>query len=350
MKADSQHSLIAFVFLLNLALFSQAQTGKNINDSLLLESDTLYIQQMKQWIAIDLSFNNTYKTFEVQTPNTDILLYPNAPNQLRVKLSYEMLSLGFQFAPSFLPGNGDEDLKGETISFELGGRIILKHWFTEFSYSNVKGHYLRNTVDHISWNIGDPYIQFPDLIYKGVSSSSAYISNSNYSLRSLLTHTERQLKSAGSFIPNLNIDYFTIDDASNNDQTQKSNNWEINAGPGYAYTFVLNQKVFIATAANLNAGYLRTKLTTRQFDTKYITYQNNFVSRWQGKMAIGYNATRLYGGIYSTCSGTYYTQESTTASNTENRIFYHIYFGVRLAAPKALSKKTKEVKEHLPIP
>ncbi len=209
-------ALISAVFTI-LILKAEAQisdTPRNIYEE-------GWIEKMSGIIAADISFNNSYETFRVETSSNKTILYPNTPNNLRLKLHYEFISLGVQFAPDFLPGNGDNDSKGKTKAFQFNAALVFKNWFSTITYSKVQGYYLKNTDDYINWTKGDAYIQFPDLNYEGVSISSGYIHNSKFSLRSLTTQTERQLKSAGSFMPVFNFDYYRINDQSNSVNTKK---------------------------------------------------------------------------------------------------------------------------------
>jgi hypothetical protein len=256
--------------------------------------------------------------------------------------------LGFQISPDFLPGNGDNDTKGKTKTFKLGGGFILKHWFADAIYSKTRGYYLENTKDFISdWEEGDTYIQFPELQYQGFSISAGYLQNENFSLRSLVSHTERQLKSTGSFMPFINIDYHIIDDQSAANSTQKSNNLEINLGPGYSYTFVFKNSLYFSLGLFASAGYMNTKLLTRQNGEEYYSYQDNFIFRWDGKSGLGYNGKKIFGGLYATLSGSEYRQENTTVVNHETRVFYHLFIGYRFKAPKFLVRQMKIVKDKM---
>lgn len=314
-------------------------------DSLSVKNEDGWIEKMNNKIALDISFNNSYEIFEVKTPDSKFILYPNTPINLRLKLNYRFISFGFQFAPDFIPGNGDEDTKGTTKSFELGTELIFKHWFTSLSYSKVKGYYLQNSDDFIILQEGEPYIQFPDLQYKGLVISAGYLHNSKFSLRSLASQTERQLKSAGSFIPIFNFRYYVIDDRSAGMSTQKTNNFESSIGPGYVYTFVRNEKFYISLGLLSSLGYLNTKLTTRQPDGDISTNQDNFIFRWDGKVGLGYNGRTFYTGVYANISGTEYRQENTTAMNFETRVFYHLFLGIRLSAPDFLERKADKVEK-----
>lgn len=307
-----------------------------------------WIEKMSSKIAFDFSFNNSFKTFEVETSSNKVLLYPNTPNNLRLKANYEFISIGIQFSPEFLPGNGDNDLKGKTKSFQLGTSLVFRHWFSDISYSKVRGYYLKNTSDfNSSWASGDPFSQFPDLNFEGISISAGYINNSRFSLKSLSTQTERQLKSSGSFIPIFNLDYYVINDKSNATNTQKSNNIEVSIGPGYACTFVLKERFYSSLGVFGSIGYLNTKLTTRTISEDIITNQDNLVLRGDCKVGIGYNGRKFYSGLFGSVSGTCFRQENTTVMNTETRVFYHLFFGMRFNAPKFLKKGIKKIKSTL---
>jgi hypothetical protein len=331
-----------FLFLVFLLICFRAEAQQS--DSLRVIVEEGWIEEMSGKIAVDVSFKNSFKTFEVASSSGKILLYPNTPNNLRLNISYEFISFGIQFAPEFLPGNGDDDAKGKTKSLQLGTSIVFKHWFSDISYSRVRGYYLRNTADYNDdWSSSDPYIQFPDLNYEGISVSGGYIHNSRFSLRSLTSQTERQLKSAGSFIPVLYLDYYVIDDKSSAINTQKSNNLDISIGPGYAYTFVFNERIYASFGIFGSIGYLDTKLTTRTESGDFVSNQDNLVLRGDGNFGIGYNDSKFYSGFYTSISGAQYQQENTTAINTETRVFYHLFLGMRFNAPKFLEKGIKRI-------
>jgi hypothetical protein len=336
-------------FLIVVLFLSIAEIKANEKDSLNTVIENGWIEKMNSKMAVDISLNNLFNIFEVRTPENRIVLYPNAPNNLKLRVNYDFLALGFQFSPDFLPGNSDNDIKGNTKHFQMKASLVLKHWFTDLSYSKTRGFYLKNTSDYIPWEKGEPYIQFPDLHHKGFSMTLGYIHNPKFSLRSLTLQTERQLKSAGSFLPILNFDYYGIDDKSSGASTQKSNNIEANMGPGYVYTCVIKEKLYMSAGLFASLGYLHTKLTTRTENGNYITNQDNFIFRWDGRTGIGYNGEKYYTGLYVNVSGTEYKQQNTTATNFETRLFYHFFFGMRFKAPRFLEKQVSKIKNKVPV-
>ena len=126
--------------------------------------------------------------------------------------------------------------------------------------------------------------------------------------------------------------------------TQKSQNIEINLGPGYGYTFVLKEKFYASLGATINLGYLRTDLTTRTSEGNMKTDQDNFTFRWDGKIGIGHNGNRFYSGLYFNYTDTEYRQENTTVRNHDKRFFYHLFVGMRFLAPHFLKSNLDKVK------
>lgn len=330
-----------YVRLLQITVFTLIcgrEMNAQVTDTINNKIEDGWIEKMSDKIALDIAFNNSYETFEVENVDSKYTLYPNAPTNLKLSVNYRFLSFGFQYAPDFLPFNGDEDLKGKTKSFGIGTSLIFKHWFFDVRYSKLKGYYLKNSDDFITQTEGQPFIQFSDLIYKGFNLTSSYSTNSKFSLKSLTSQTERQLKSAGSFLPTFNFRYYNIDDKSAAATTQKTNNIEASIGPGYAYTFVAKEKFYLSLGGMASLGYLNTKLTTRLPNENVISNQDNFIFRWDGKTGIGYNGSRFYTGIYANVSGTKYKQENTTAVNSETRVFYHLFLGIRIESPDNLNR------------
>jgi len=318
------------------------------SDTLRIKTEYGWIEKMTNKIALDVSFNNSFERFKVKTQTEKLLLYPNSTTNLSLKMNYRFISFGIKFAPDFLPGNGDDDLKGVTNSLEIGTSLIFKHWYFDISYSKVNGFYLKNSEDFNAWKKGDPYFQFPNLYFKQLSFSSGYLKNSKFSFKSLTSQTERQLKSAGSILPVFNFQYYTIDDKSSDVNTQKSNNVELTLGPGYTYTFVTNEKFYLSMGLQASLGYLNTKLTTRSLNGNINTKQDNFITRWDTKAGIGYNTSNFYTGLYTTISGTSYKQENTTVVNSETRVFYHLFFGIRIKSPDYLNRQMTKIESKIP--
>jgi hypothetical protein len=85
----------------------------------------------------------------------------------------------------------------------MGLNFSGKNLLQDLQALHVKGFYLYNTGYYDKdWQQGiDPYTQFPELDVVALRGSTGYKFNENYSLKSLSSQTEIQLKSCGSFFP-----------------------------------------------------------------------------------------------------------------------------------------------------
>ena len=323
-----------------LLLFSNFSFAQLVDSNRVIIEDG-WIEKMNRNFGFKLSFDNNYETFKVIGQPNDIILYPNINTNLNLIFSYRFILLKIGFAPDFLPGNGDEDIKGETQTLIISSSFVFKRWFQHLSFRWVEGFYLRNTDDYVpGWSRGDPYIQFPELAYTGFSGTTSYFFNPRFSIRSFTTETERQLKSTGSFIAFLNYRYYIMDNKSIPTQggsTQKSNNLDINIGPGYYYTFVFREKFYIALGFRPSIGYLNTRLTTRYPSGDEVSYQDNFTFRWHVVGGFGYNIRKFFTGFYVSASGMRYNQQNTTAVNFDTRAFFELFVGFRIKASDRLN-------------
>lgn len=295
-----------------------------------------YIEKMNEHIGLKVSLDNGFETFKVSTDANDVILYPNFSTVSKFGIQYRFIRFSLGWAPKFFPGNGDDDIKGTTDSFDFGISMFFKHWLQELKYTTVQGFYLANTEDYQPWEPGDPYLQFPDLAYTGFYGTSAYILNPRLSIKSLTIQTERQLKSAGSFLAFLNYRYYIVDDQSKENPgsaTQRSDGFEWNIGPGYYYTFVMKKKFYAALGAISSLGMILTKVTTRFPSGNVYAHQHNIAFRWDTRAGFGYNGRIFFSGVYLQYSGLEYKQENTTAVNHETRAFFQFFAGFRIKLP-----------------
>lgn len=315
-------------------------------DSSKAEVKDRYIQNMTDLSSYKLSITNDIVVFSVDADNYFVKLYPNTATSLKLSFNYRFLSFTITHAPSFLPNNKDDKLKGKTKNFGLGFGLMHPHWFTHVSYSKNKGYYLENTRDFsANWQQGDPYIQFPELEVNSFEAIGGYSFNENFSVRALTTQTERQLQSAGSFIPMAAVRLYYVNNLQNT-SGQKSRNLELIAGAGYHYTLVLKQNFYISAGITPGAGFIFTELTTRGNQGSpddIITNSKSPVARIEGRGALGYNGKKFFAGAQVDIRGTWHEQENTTVINSDTHTFYQIFFGLRFPAPKVLNKLMDKV-------
>ena len=164
-------------------------------------------------------------------------------------------------------------------------------------------------------------------------------------MKSLTTQTERQLKSAGSFIPLVAYRYYIVDDRTpliSSSTSQRSNNFEFAISAGYHYTFVIKQNFYFSLGFTPGVGYNFTKLYTRSQSDNMITRSKSPEFRWDGRGAIGYNGDRFFAGAILNLGGSSFRQENTTVINHDYTAFYQVFIGFRLNAPGILREGVDE--------
>lgn len=340
-------------FLMALPLISNAQ----LKDTLKQVIENGYIERMDNYVGVKISLSNATETFNVITPTgPNIELYPNTATYARFGFNYRFISGGFRIAPSFLPGNGDEETKGKTKEFALGMELIFRHFFQSIGYSGVRGYYLNNTKDYYpSWKEGDPYVKFPDLKYTGFEGSSGYSFNPRLSLRALSSQTDRQLKSAGSFIILSKYRYYIMNDkseASPKHTTQRADNLEINIGIGYNYVFVIRKYFYASLGLTPYIGYLHSHIKTDYYTHIEYGNQNNRIIGWDSRFALGYNGRTFFAGCNLNAGGESFHQQNTPVYDDGAQVTYQIFVGFRFNPLKLMKDQVdfmqKQMEDHIP--
>lgn len=334
-----------FLLFFGLILFqlnSQAQE----KDSVAPVKKEAAIEPMGKYITLKLTQNSDIEGLSVITPSNKIVLNPNINSVTRLSANYKFLSFSFRYIPKFLTGNNDLALRGKTKGTGYDFGFNFKHWMQQLSYTKTKGYYLDNTSDYISnWKPGDPYIQFPLLVYQNFEGKTAYNFNTDYSVNAVSTQSERQLRSAGSFIPHFQYRYYIIDDKTpltGTTTTQKTKTWELLLGTGYNHTLVLNKNCYLALGITPSFGLNFLSLTTR-FPSGYVhTHQTNAIFRIDAQAGLGYNGERFFAGIYSKMATESYNQQHSNAVTSNSRLAFQVFIGYRLKAPKFLQEQVQK--------
>jgi Domain of unknown function (DUF4421) len=183
------------------------------------------------------------------------------------------------------------------------------------------------------------------LVYQNFEGVTAYNFNPDYSVNAVSTQSERQLKSAGSFIPHFRYRYYITDDRTpltGTNSSQKAKTLEFMIGAGYYHTFVLKKNFYFALGATPSFGVNFLHLTTRLPSGYDHTKQTNALFRIDGQAGLGYNGERFFAGVYSKLSTESYNQQRTSAVTSSSRIAYQVFIGYRLKAPKFLQENVQK--------
>jgi hypothetical protein len=90
-------------------------------------------------LLLKVSINNTTEVFEVQSDNLSYSLVPNTSYKLKMHFNFRFLSFALGFSSGFIPGNNDDDRKGESRTFLMQTNLLLDHFIQFIEISRVKG-------------------------------------------------------------------------------------------------------------------------------------------------------------------------------------------------------------------
>jgi hypothetical protein len=349
----TERFILVFIFL-SLVVFNQVYSQK-ISGSDSLNLPVRYIDKVDTIISVKLSVNTEFEQFIQEANDVTFDIRPNIALGTKLSFSYRFISFGIGFKPKFIPGNNDNDMQGKTKVLSFGTNIVTKHWMQELQFAYVKGFYLYNTGDFDpDWEEGtDPYIQLPDNKFAVLRGSTAYKFNKNYSVKSISSKTEIQLKSCGSLIPALAYDYYELDNKSDDtaqSSSQFSSNFDMVASLGYMYTFVIKSKFYASAGLFGGAGFHHISLLTRMPGEEIKTRETDPLFRLQERVGIGYNSRKFFGGAEVFLSQSSHSENNNTVQIQSSRAYFQVFAGYRFNAPKFLKHETDVVKGIAPVP
>lgn len=347
---------LAIALLLNFhGAFSQESTIATETSS-----DTIansYIIDFKKRFNVKLEVSNEIASFNLIENNNDVDLKPSLNLRYGVVFSYKFLSVRIGIRPKI--SDSEKEKKGDTDSFRLKLQLLFDNWNHVIEYNNYKGFYVGNTDDYVQ-NPSGNYIQFPELTTHVLFGSSVYKFNANYSMRAIQSQTEIQAKSAGSFMPGIAYNLYSIsgtdviknlidNETIERDLYNEYQGLNLSLQAGYYYTFVLRKYWFANAFAIPAAGidFYNTDIHSPEGVTTR-SYSDSFLTLSYGAGG-GYNGDKIFFGANYKSR---FTNEKFTSSRlhiipTKNE--FSVYFGYRFKAPKTLTKPVDLIEEKVPI-
>ena len=285
-----------------------------------------YIQKFKDKISVQAVMLNTYNQFTLDYEQENIILdiVPNQKTTLGLSVQYDFISFGFGFAPKFFAENRDND-NSRMTAYNL--TLIPGRWMQHLEFIYQKG---------MSLETSGISLYYPGLKSIKIGGSTSFIFNRNYSFRALSFQSERQLKSAGSFVPQLTYDYTELNGNQTEELKGKTYFLDVALAPAYHYNWVIAKKFLVAGGVSLGAGitYINDEGNT----------ETQFLSTASLSLSLGYNSDTFYGGVY--------TKGTASAHDTDSRVvmsdattYATLFFGYRFNAPGALTREKNKIKE-----
>lgn len=205
-------------------------------------------------------------------------------------LSYSFLTVNLSFGVGDPPAE-----KGKTSSFSFQSNLYYRKWAVDFILKTYKGMYLKDE-NQVSTTPG--YFVNPDLRSTIIGGAMWRILNSSrFSYKAIMTQSEWQKKSAGTFLLGAEVYYGYVHGHDSLVPTGTAGNYvqagvtnlnymKIGPGIGYAYTFVFKRHWFAAAALTANLDLSFNKEQTLNSSHTEFALQPNYNFR----IGAGYNS------------------------------------------------------------
>lgn len=267
--------------------------------------DSPYIRSYDQYLNVTAGWNtrNTRYTISYPQYNVRFVLSPKETDQFNIGLDYSFLYVYYSFTPDAFNLNKEDTIKGNTKRSTFGTGFSFDKWNINFDYQSIKGYYLRNTNEFIpGWEKGDAYLQSPGLRTIHIGGQVAYNFNKKFSMSSLTSGKEQQLRTAFTFFPILAYWHIKLKDETNDSVTKNTNvisiNNDVNLVLPFAVNFVFAKDFNIAAFAGPIIGIDFYKASAYD-DTgmEIVTSGTRLSTGYYVRASIGYTSKKFYAGM-----------------------------------------------------
>jgi hypothetical protein len=337
----------------SLVSHAQIKSGKNETDSTshVKTNREDYIKQHPDHFFIWPVLKQRTQNYELKTTKPEkrtIGYYSNKPYSLGVGMYLFEVAAEITFA---IPLNEkSKTIYGESKSSNLQLILLGKKWGVDGYFQRYKGFYLQDS--EVPVPADTPYIQRPDINTQNIGLNVNYNFNYNkFSFRAAYNYSERQLRSAGSFLLFGSLDNFKISGDSaligkeyegaflGPSKIRKINSWLIGALPGYTYS-VVYEGFFINGTLGLGPAYNFLNYTMEDNVTNSKSTVNMLFAI---KISAGYNGDRFFGGmIFTNQSGNTKIENLNVTSSVAS---FKILVGYRILERGILKKRARDLQD-----
>ena len=264
-------------------------------------------------LSFRLGLVNSANRFILRSEDGASVRYrPVNKNILKIAVQFQGLDIGFGIAPAFInPERKQENARLRNINF----RLFLGRWMQTFDYYDQRGHF--GEYDGVE-------IYLPGLETRKIGGTTAFVFNRKFSFRALVSQSEWQRQSAGSFVPRL-VAYHTRYKLAFGEIDSKSYSFDIGLGPGYHYNWVLSPRWMVSAGNTTGMGV--NFLNDDGEQTTSLMWETIF------RGGVIYNSDRFFGGI--DLNYAFLEHGRVREVRVDDRIYsVRAYFGYRIKAPK----------------
>ena len=309
--------------------------------------DRFIVTLSTSWRSYDIRFRQTFAedTLGWGAPH----LIPNLNQSSGISIDFDKISFSFGIGTK---AHTEEDLrrKGNTTYTSLGLSFSFYRFRFESSYRRYQGFYDLNTPAYDTlFDSTGVYYQDPDFSARAIRVKALFIQNKKkFSYNSAYFNTQRQLKSAGSWlvVGNIYDNKFTTIESLIPDSSQqfyghyaKLNHCHlqgISVGPGFSYNLVIFKTLY--ANLTLTSGF---DIQHRQFKTSDGSFTNDF---WKigaagdVRAAIGLNGKRMFLSLTGRIDYNSYVSEGMTLETRFYAVDFNFGYRFKMRKGRAYRK------------
>jgi len=326
-------SLLIVIICCPFIIFSQEKDSIPSNE---------YIEVMDDKLSVKIDVDNDIETFTTEENGIKFKIEPNLDYRTEVSVNYRFISFKLGFSPHLFT-HYNEEHKGKTKITKIEMDFFIKKWIQTLAYTQTNGFY---SPDYpVPEDYPTDFLILDDLKVINFEGITRYQFNENYSIKAIITQTEIQRKSAGTFLPSFSYSYNQLKNGATH---QKLNTINFILSAGYLHTFVLNKKLYASGGASPGVGVDFNKIIVEAGGNRFTDKDTDLTLNFDGHIGLGYNSNSFFGGAYFRFLST--TRKDTTIVNYDTfRTHVQVFFGYRFKAPKFLKKKADWMEENAPL-
>lgn len=340
--------VLPLLLFIGFSLSLKAQNYDYEAGQYLVDYDTTFIEDYRHKMSISALFEfKNYLLAVFRKGNKTLNYTSNLPKPLYgMSMSYRWLNFGFTVAiPKLSISNTNfSESNGFSLSLSPTGRsFYMRNFYEEYS-----GYRLRNPEE-----VNSPLTQddintdFPSLKTHTFYTTLYYgFNHDKFSYRSLVFQSEKQKKSAGSFIVGLSGGFKWINSPSDRPFVPDSigeipkavvglEYFNIGINGGYAHTFVIKKNMNISLLGVPGLHYLDGKY--KYHDNTQEKIATRLGLNTEVRVQLGYNTKRFFGSLsYSSYVISNWLQESAPVASLHNYFKLNIGYHFKIKPIKVL--------------
>jgi hypothetical protein len=323
-------------------LFVFSVEARSLKGYLSAQKDSNYIETYYKDLIIRLYSGEKTHSLELSDQSTPYRLKYLPNGYFNIGAGVNFRSFGISLATKIPIFQNSVIKHGETKRLGIQSYIYTGKFAVDILASFLNGYYLNNSFSHLKTYTRNKEYQRPDISSANFGVSLNYIfNNSRFSYRAAFSDTERQLKSAGSFLAGGSIfSYQTRADSSivpreidrkyfiKSRDISKSGVLAINANLGYAYSLIFLKNGIFTLSYIMGSG-----IQDNSIDREFA----NGVNKWRfsinhsGRLGVGYRFNRYFVRLSMIRTTQYTSLKYNDLSVVNGTNFFQVSLGKRIS-------------------